>query len=352
MMNFRQTRRQGSRWLGILAVLVAGWGLLPGAKAAAASGASLSLSNRVATFSDAGGHVYFDATLVRADFDAGGGGRIIYRTNGDFNAIAFSLLTADTLRTLGVPDNHAELARQEDARRKEAALREAKSLADEQERLLDPTNLVPVKVDEVVARIGFDAVYGQLYNCRVHLGKNPRPVNVLVAKLPDDIADYYDRVKKQEGAVAGMKNEIAGAQAWAAGAARQLTYEQYQVEQARAQVNAGTAGMADWVRPAAAQRDAVKEADQQQKRDASVLTNVQEQISTYQKQLATLETNLAELKAAELPSTTRLMLPARRSFNGFQVFICAPATVQPPPEDDAKPSAETAPPAKSRKAGH
>ena len=293
------------------------------------AGASVSFTNQVATFTDSQGHDYVDATIVRADFNADGTGELIYRTNGDYNAISFAKLSPSTLRNLGVPSNYADIARDRDTLKQEALARESQAVVAEQQRLLDATNLVSIRVDAVISKVGYDPVYGNLYSCRTQFGQNPALLSVLVAHLPDRISAYYDSVAQHDQAIAALRDQIAGRQSWVANASTQLSQQQSQIEQERAQVNAGTAGMADWVYPAAVQRNAVRMDEEEQRRDVSTFTNAQHEIVTEQNRLKDLEKDQLTLKDSGPAVTTLLMLPSRRTLNGFKIFVCAPESMQP-----------------------
>ena len=295
----------------------------------AAPGASVSFTNKIATFQDLQGHSYLEATIVRADFNADGTGQIIYRVNGDYNAVSFSKLSPDTLSYLGVPSDYAEIARNQDAKKQAAAAKEAQAAAAEQQRLLDPANLTSIRVDAVLSKVGYDSVYGTLYSCRTQFGQNPTLLNILVARLPERISAYFDSVARQQQAIAELQNQIAGGQSWVANANVQLSQQQYQIEQTSAQVRANTAGMADWVYPVAVQRDAVEAMNREQRRDISMYTNAQEQLVSEQDRLKDMQKDLLTVKDSGPSTTTLLMLPGRHMFNGFKVFICAPESVQP-----------------------
>lgn len=296
--------------------------------ARAATGASVSFTNKVMTFTDLHGQVYPDATIKRADFNADGTGQIIYQTNDNYNAISFARLTPETLTSLGVPANYADIARDRDTQKQEVASKEAQANAAEQQRLLDPANLTSIRVDAVISKVGFDPVYGTIYSCRTQFGQNPALLNILVARLPDRVPAYFDSVTQHDQAVAALKDQIAGRQTWVANASAQLSQQQNQIRQTEAQVNAGTAGMADWVYPAAVQRNAVEMEKQEQRRDISTYTNAQQQIVNDQDRLKDLEKDQLTLKDTGPAVTTLLMLPGRRTYNGFKVFICAPESVQ------------------------
>ncbi len=309
--------------------LVSGLAIFFAINGRAAPGASLSFTNKVATFQDLPGHSYPDATIVRADFNADGTGQIIYRVNGDYNAISFSKLSPDTLSYLGVPSDYAEIARNRDAQKQEAAAKEAQAGAAEQQRLLDPANLTSIRVDAILSKVGYDSTYGTLYSCRTQFGQNPTLLNIVVARLPDRVPAYFDSVARQQQAIAALQNEIAGRQSWVAGANLQLSQQQSQIEQTAARVRASTAGMADWVYPAAVQRDAVEMMNREQRRDISTFTNAQEQLVGEQDRLKDMQKDLLTLKDSGPSTTTLLMLPSRHIFYGFKVFVCAPESVQP-----------------------
>ncbi len=301
----------------------------------AAITATMPYTNKVATFTDLSGNVYPNADLVRAEFSPDGAGRIVFRTNGEFGTVSLLNLSAQTLSSLGVPANHTQIARDLEEQRKAAILKEAQANAEEQQKLLDRSNLIPVKIDSVVAKIGYDPIYGTLYSCRVHLGQNPGVLNILVAKLPDEIQNYYQQVKKTEDEVSTLQSQVNGAQNWAAGASWQLSQQRYQIEQAQAQTQANYAAMGIWVSPSAPNYY-IDQAKVQQKYEASMLTNVQDQINLYQEQLSVMQTNLTVLRSQEAAATTLLMLPGRRAFNGFKVFICSPEPVQTATPAEAK----------------
>jgi hypothetical protein len=327
--------RTACRW----AWLVAGLALSLAVSGHAATGTSITFSNKVATFRDAQGTVYQDANIYSAEFKADGTGRIIYRTNGEYNAISFARLSPETLTRLGVPDGYADIARDRDEQRKEAAARESQAMAEEQQRLLDPTNLVSVRVDAVLARVGSDPFYGAINSCRVQSGRNPALLNILVARLPDRVASYYESLARQEQEVNALKNQVAYGQSWIANASWQLSQEREQLNQTAAQVRTATAGMADWVYPTAVQREAVESARRQEQRNAGSLTNAQKQLTGDQERLQDLEKKLLALQDSGPATTTLLMLPSRRTFNGIKLFLCAPESVQPQLNVSAKPAA-------------
>jgi len=307
-------------WLPGVLCLLATLGALDNAAAAV----SKTYTNFVTTFVDTDGNVFSEAKIIRADFDSDGSGRVVYQTNGDFNSIKLSKLTPGSLTALNIPSNHVQIARDFDRKQKEAAAKEAAAYAEEQRRLLDPANLTPMKIDAIIGKSAYDSVYGQLYSCKVRLGSRGALVTALVAKLPPDVSTYFDNVAQLQRYVADGDNRVSAGQAWVSQAQMALQQQDYQLQLAEA----NPSGMAPWVYAAMMQNLGVQQARSQERLQAQSVSNTVEQIEVARQQIDTVRSQLRDLESREVAATTKLVLPARHNFRGFQIYLCAPQSVQ------------------------
>ncbi len=266
------------------------------------------LDGKTATFTDRQGRVYDRAALVRADLT-----RLIFKTNGDFGTVALTNLSPATMQTLGIPTNQVQKAQELERQRKEAALKQQAATAEEQQLLLDPTNLVLIKVDVVAGKVGYSPIYGDIYKCSMRKAQGAA-FTACVAKLSPDMATYPGRVAAMEQAVAQLTALLENQSA-------QLAQRQRQVEIADAVTPGLDAEYYYYYGPAMTQRRLINLAYLDLK-DANAA------LEEGRRNLEELRGQLTAVKNGEAAATTKLMLPSRRTFNGMPLYICAPESVQ------------------------
>ena len=158
-------------------------------------------TNQVVTFTNLQGQVYKDASLLRASED-----QLVFKTNDIFGTVYLTNVSPATLEMLGVPASHIQAVQELQRQKEDLAVRRREAFADDQERLTDPKNLIPFRVQAVLNK-SQDPVYGTLTRCQLRAADGSLHT-AWVARLPDSVPAYFARVREMEGAIAQFDERL------------------------------------------------------------------------------------------------------------------------------------------------
>ena len=291
-------------------------------------GAVLSFTNKVATFSSLDGQMYVGAQLVEADSS-----RIIFKTNGVFDAVAFTNLSADTLDRIGITQDYLDSVRDGEARKAVALAAQRTMLADEQQRLGDGIGLLNLTVNTVEIS-DHDPIYGNLRFCRVTMPSGAA-IAVFVARLPDTVPGYFQQRDSLARHVADLKSRIDTVTAQVEAQAAQLDQAQNQVDQANAAPRSPAFVYDPYnqvvINAADATQNQINQEQTRINRASDSLNDARDQVASWRTDLTAAQTELDALVRAQKKQTTVPAVLSHYLHNGYQIMVCAPP--QEPPEN-------------------
>jgi hypothetical protein len=288
----------------------------------------LYFTNKIATFSSLDGQSYLAAQLVEADSS-----RIIFKTNGVFEAVAFTNLSPETLDQIGITQDYLASLKQSAANRAVALAKERTMLVDEEQRLRDGIGLLNLRVNTVEVSDN-DPVYGNLRFCRVTL---PSGVNtaVFVARLPDSVPEYFQRRDTLTRQIADLNSRIDATTAQVAAQSAQIDQAQNQVNQANAVPRQPAMVYDPYNQVVVNASDAVQnQINQEQANINSARVSVndaRDQIGAWRNDLTAAQGELNDLMHKEKTDTTVQVVLSHYLHNKYQIMVCAP---QPEPEEN------------------
>ncbi len=278
-------------------------------------------TNRVVTFTNLEGERFVDADLVEAGIS-----QVVFKTNGIFGAVKFTNLSPATLELIGIPPSQLELAHELEIQKAEALAHQRALLKDEQEKLLDPSNLVELTVESIQLKDN-DPIYGRVQFCSVSTATGASR-SVFVVNLPRTVTAYFDQLSALAQQIDQLNGQIETTTAHINAGMDQAKQAQYQLDQINPYTPTAAYGDPGFVNVEMAQRNAVQLAQSNINATMDALGDATNQVAAWRKQLETAQTGLDKLKRAGPSLASVLVLPSHYLHNGFPIVICAPPQVE------------------------
>jgi hypothetical protein len=278
-------------------------------------------TNRIVTFTNLQGERFAHAEVVEADAS-----QVVFKTNDIFGTVKLTNLSPATLEWIGIPPEQLELAHQLEIQKAQALAHQRAMLQDEQQRLLDSSNLVRLTVESIQLK-DYDAIYGPVLFCNVRTATGAA-TSVFVVGLPQRVTAYFDQRSALESEIAQLSGQIEAETAQLATAEDQAKQAQYQLSQLDTYTPTGAFGDPNFVNAEMAQRNALDLAKSNLTARVNSFGESTNQVAAWHGQLDTAQAELDRLKRNQPSLASVSALPSHFLHNGFTMVICAPPQVE------------------------